>query len=117
MAHLLPPAAWEWAIDRAILLGDAAHAMPPQDESTGIALEDEILLARCLLPKQVMQGSIKEAFDAYEKLRRTRINSAYKESQEVVNSVKDTRKFGHTRKTFIIPIYLRYSRVESETFH
>jgi salicylate hydroxylase len=111
--YSLPPLG-KWATGRTILLGDAAHAMPPQGESTGIVLEDGILLARCLLRKQAMQGSIKEAFDAYEKLRRARINSAYRESQEVVNSVKDTGAFGHALKTFIIPIYLRYSRAERE---
>jgi len=111
--YSLPPFG-KWATDKTILLGDAAHAMPPQGESTGIVLEDGILLARCLLRKQVMQGSIKEAFDAYEKLRRARINSAYEESQAVVNSVKDVGAFGHTLKTFIIPIYLRYSQAQRE---
>ncbi len=93
---------------------DAAHAMPPQGESTGIVLEDGILLARCLMRQQTTQDGIKDAFNAYEKLRRTRINSAYRESQIVVNSVKDTGLFGHALKTWIIPLYLRFSRAGRE---
>jgi salicylate hydroxylase len=111
--YSLPPFG-KWSTKKVILLGDAAHAMPPQGESTGIVLEDGVLLARCLLRKQAMQGTIEEAFEAYEKLRRTRINSAYNESQQVVNSVKDAGIVGHTVKTFIIPIYLRYSRAHRE---
>ncbi|KAL9111219.1 MAG: hypothetical protein Q9227_004296 [Pyrenula ochraceoflavens] len=101
------PAGGRWATDRTILIGDAAHGMPPQGEATGIVLEDGILLARCLSQKQ---GSIKDAFNAYERLRRDRINQAFKESQSVISSVKDIGHVGHTLKTYIIPIFLWYSR-------
>ena len=111
--YSLPPFG-KWATDRVMLLGDAAHAMPPQGESTGIILEDCVLLARCLLRHQELGSRIKDAFDAYEALRRTRINAAYKESQGVVNSVRDAGRIGHVIKTLVIPIYLWLSRVTRE---
>ena len=106
--YTLPPFG-RWATERVMLLGDAAHGMPPQGESTGIVLEDGVLLARCILRKQEMGGIIKEAFNAYEALRRERINAAYRESQAVVSSVQDVGWVGHTIKMLIIPIYLCWS--------
>ena len=104
------PAGGQWATDRVMLLGDAAHAMPPQGESTGIVLEDSVLFARCLARNLVMHGSVKEAFDAYERLRRGRINTAFKESQNVVKSVKDAGWLGDELRALIVPWYLRWSR-------
>ncbi|OAX81003.1 hypothetical protein ACJ72_04658 [Emergomyces africanus] len=36
----------KWCTERIMLLGDAAHAMPPKDESAAYALDDAILFAR-----------------------------------------------------------------------
>ncbi|ETN43899.1 uncharacterized protein HMPREF1541_11030 [Cyphellophora europaea CBS 101466] len=125
----------KWATGRTMLLGDAAHAMPPQGESTGIVLEDTVLLARCLLANQLLHDSgssdsgssdsggstgkddsvtvIKEAFDAYENLRRGRITAACKESMAVVHSVAATGKWGFWLKTSIaIPIFLRLGQAK-----
>ncbi|KAL9047042.1 MAG: hypothetical protein Q9214_000283 [Letrouitia sp. 1 TL-2023] len=47
--HMLSyPAQATWAKNRVVLMGDAAHAMPPQGESTGFCIEDAILFARIL---------------------------------------------------------------------
>ncbi|KAI4213493.1 MAG: hypothetical protein LQ351_003994 [Letrouitia transgressa] len=47
--HMLSyPAQAMWAKNRVVLMGDAAHAMPPQGESTGFCIEDAILFARVL---------------------------------------------------------------------
>jgi salicylate hydroxylase len=84
----------KWATDKVMLIGDSAHAMPPQGESTGIVFEDGVLLARCLakwMETRRQEGvPVKEAFDAYEKLRRARIDIAFDESQSVVKTVQDT---------------------------
>jgi salicylate hydroxylase len=78
--------------------------MPPQGESTGIVFEDTVLFARCLTRwiEKGKPGSMKEAFDAYEALRRPRIDSAFEESKN------------HTIKTYIIPWYLWFSRTSRE---
>ena len=42
------PQGGRWAKGRVLLLGDAAHAMPPQGESTGFCIEDAVLFAHVL---------------------------------------------------------------------
>ena len=87
--------------------------MPPQGESTGIVFEDTVLFSRCLarwLEKGKPGGSPKEAFDAYEKLRRKRIETAFEESKDVVRTVSDAGVVGHTIKTYVIPWFLWWTK-------
>ncbi|KAF1971436.1 FAD/NAD(P)-binding domain-containing protein [Bimuria novae-zelandiae CBS 107.79] len=102
----------KWATERVMLIGDSAHAMPPQGESTGIVFEDGVLFARCLgrwMEKD--DGSpVKQAFDAYERLRRGRIEVAWDESQSVVKTVNDAGWLGHKIKLMIVPWYLWWTR-------
>jgi len=104
----------KWATDRVMLIGDSAHAMPPQGESTGIVFEDGVLFARCLakwMETRRQEGvPVKEAFDAYEKLRRARIDTAFDESQSVVKTVQDTPWWGHKIKMNVVPWYLWWTR-------
>ncbi|KAJ5919356.1 hypothetical protein N7466_010299 [Penicillium verhagenii] len=61
----------QWFTGRSILLGDAAHAMPPHlGQGTSMALEDVFLLSR-LLESQPIE--LADAFSLYEKIRRPRI--------------------------------------------
>nr|OQO22818.1 hypothetical protein B0A51_10051 [Rachicladosporium sp. CCFEE 5018] len=102
----------KWATDRVMLLGDAAHAMPPQGESTGIVFEDTVLFSRCLtrwIEKGKPGNNMKEAFDAYEKLRRGRIEAAFEESKDVVRTVSDAGWLGHKIKTYVIPWFLWFT--------
>lgn len=87
----------KWATERTMLLGDAAHAMPPQGEATGIVFEDTVLFARCLMRwiELGRPGELKDAFDNYERLRRERIRVAFDESQSVIKAVSDAGWFGH----------------------
>ncbi|MEQ1610268.1 MAG: FAD-dependent monooxygenase [Hyphomonadaceae bacterium] len=66
-----------WSDDRVTLLGDACHAMPPfQAQGAAMAIEDSIVLAKCLQAAGVSEESLK----TYEKLRKPRtsrvLNSA-----------------------------------------
>jgi len=110
----LPPGG-KWATDRTMLLGDAAHAMPPQGEATGIVLEDTVLFARCLARQQELgEGTLKDAFERYEGLRRARIDAAFKESQAVVKTVLDAGWVGHRIKCFVVPWFLWWTRGSRE---
>ncbi|KAE9374241.1 FAD/NAD(P)-binding domain-containing protein [Stipitochalara longipes BDJ] len=80
-----------WSRGRALLLGDAAHGMPPQGESTGLAIEDGVLLARVMA--STSEKLTQESFQAYEKTRRPRIDTAYKEAVMRWENVKDRSWF------------------------
>lgn len=61
--------------------------MPPQGESTGLAIEDGVLIARVL---SLFSGRpIQEAFGSYEKTRRPRIDKAYQDAVFRWENVKD----------------------------
>lgn len=110
----LPPGG-RWATERTMLLGDAAHAMPPQGEATGIVLEDTVLFARSLARQQELgTGTFTDAFAAYERLRRERIDAAFKESGAVVKTVQDAGWLGHTIKCFIVPWFLWFTSGKRE---
>lgn len=104
----------KWSTEKVMLIGDSAHAMPPQGESTGIVFEDGVLFARCLAKwmesKRGEGVPVKDAFEAYEKLRRPRIDVAFDESQSVVKTVQDTPWWGHKIKMNIVPWYLWWTR-------
>lgn len=91
--------------------------MPPQGESTGIVFEDTVIFSRCLtkwIEKGMPGGNPKEAFEAYEQLRKPRIATAFDESQSVLRTVSDAGWFGHKLKTYIVPWYLWYTRANRE---
>ncbi|KAF2672869.1 FAD/NAD(P)-binding domain-containing protein [Microthyrium microscopicum] len=60
--YKLPPSGVWWK-GQSVLVGDAAHAMPPQGESIGLALEDVVLLTR-VLEKHGGTQSAGEMFEA-----------------------------------------------------
>jgi len=58
-----------WSDDRVVLLGDACHPMPPfQAQGAAMAIEDAIVLAKCLQAHGVSQ----DALARYEQLRKPR---------------------------------------------
>ncbi|MEY2759760.1 MAG: hypothetical protein RIR33_3538 [Pseudomonadota bacterium] len=58
-----------WSGDRVVLLGDACHPMPPfQAQGAAMAIEDAIVLAKCLQAHGVSQ----DALTRYEQLRKPR---------------------------------------------
>ncbi|MCU1680688.1 MAG: FAD-dependent oxidoreductase [Amycolatopsis sp.] len=64
------PSTEVWSTESMVLVGDAAHAASPASvQGASMALEDSVVLAQCLrdLPK------IPDAFAAYERLRRGRV--------------------------------------------
>ncbi|PKY09273.1 FAD/NAD(P)-binding domain-containing protein [Aspergillus campestris IBT 28561] len=67
-----------WHRGRIMLLGDAAHAMPPRDESTTHALEDAIIFSRTL--SHNIGQPIANSFQEFECERRAFIDNAFDES-------------------------------------
>jgi salicylate hydroxylase len=80
--------------------------MPPQGESTGLAIEDGILLARILSCSSEM--SFQEAFQVYDRTRRARIDTAYKEAMFRWEGVKDRSWFTQKVIEWLMWVFLWY---------
>ncbi|KAI0131816.1 salicylate hydroxylase [Xylariales sp. AK1849] len=72
--YRLPPEG-AWKRGRVLLLGDAAHAMPPQGESTAFSIEDAVLLAHVLSRRDTRR--LNQLFSNSETLRRPTIYRHY----------------------------------------
>lgn len=98
----------KWCSKRTMLLGDAAHAMPPQGESTAYALEDAILFARILQHK--LDKGLDQVFLTYQDARRERINKAYDESVFGWETQKDSGWFMFVVTNWLTSTFLWWTR-------
>ena len=94
-----------WCTKRTMLLGDAAHAMPPQGESVGLALEDAVVFARCMADVQQCRD-LESAFTKYERLRRPRADEAYKQATFGWDTQKDSGWFAFQLKNWLTGWFL-----------
>lgn len=94
----------KWYSKRTILLGDAAHAMPPQGESTGYAMEDAIMFARVMGTK--LNSELDEVFATYQNIRGERINKAYDEATFGWETQKDCGWFTFLMRSWLTSIFL-----------
>ncbi|KAL2797332.1 hypothetical protein BJX66DRAFT_348946 [Aspergillus keveii] len=105
--YLLPPNG-VWHTNRVLLLGDAAHAMPPKGESIGHALEDAIKISSIL--SHYGLESVDEAFAFYERLQRKKIEDAFRVSSTGWVSNHDIGAIGARIMEWITPLYLWWTR-------
>lgn len=69
-----------WSNDSMVIIGDAAHAAAPNAaQGASMAIEDAIVLAKCLRD----QPGLRRAFAAYEELRRERVEKVVAASAEM----------------------------------
>ena len=81
--------------------------MPPQGESAGIALEDVMVFAKLASEHRTRRWP--EIFAAYERLRRGRVDAAYKEANWRWDTAKDSGWFAQTLKEWLTPAFLWWS--------
>lgn len=82
--------------------------MPPNGESVGLALEDATLFARVL---EVHAGEpMSKLFSVYEDLRRSTIDSVYKEAEFNWDGVRDKGWVAAKLLEWITPIYLWWTK-------
>jgi 2-polyprenyl-6-methoxyphenol hydroxylase-like FAD-dependent oxidoreductase len=96
------PAATTWHRDRMVLIGDAAHAPSPSSgQGASQAIESAVQLARCLrdLP-------VGEAFMAYERIRRPRIERIIAMARRT-NSSKAAGPVGRIIRDLTMPIAMK----------
>ena len=93
-----------WSTRYSILLGDAAHAMPPQGESAGIALEDAIVFGRVMSISN--DAGLPGRFAAYEMVRRPRTDEAYQQAIFGWETNKDCSWFKHKMRGWLTFVFL-----------
>jgi 2-polyprenyl-6-methoxyphenol hydroxylase-like FAD-dependent oxidoreductase len=97
------PSVPKWHRGSMILIGDAAHATAPSSgQGASMAIEDAVVLARCLrdLP------DTHEAFAAYEKLRRGRVERIVAHGARMSNS-KAAGPVGRVLRDLMMPAILK----------
>ncbi|KAJ5698191.1 hypothetical protein N7462_000196 [Penicillium macrosclerotiorum] len=109
--YVLPPNG-RWFTDRVLLLGDAAHAMPPKGESIGHAFEDAIKLS--LILSHFIDEPPKVSFTFYEKLQRKKSEDLYKVSSTGWKSKPDIGGIGSILLEWLTPLYMWWIRASSE---
>jgi 2-polyprenyl-6-methoxyphenol hydroxylase-like FAD-dependent oxidoreductase len=105
--HLMPPVP-HWHRDRMVLVGDAVHA-PSNSTGQGasLAIESGIELARALRDAP----DHRTAFDAYERLRRPRVEAITRRGART-NATKTPGPVGRRIMRTVMPIVMRRMDVE-----
>jgi 2-polyprenyl-6-methoxyphenol hydroxylase-like FAD-dependent oxidoreductase len=95
--HIMPPVP-HWSRGRMVLVGDAVHA-PSNSSGQGasLSIESAVQLARCLRDLDVPQ-----AFAAYERLRRARVEGIAAQAAKI-NRTKAPGRFGQA----VLPVLMR----------
>lgn len=86
--------------------------MPPQGESTGLALEDVVLFSRILSYHETK--SLQDMFEKYEALRRKKIDEAYEEAMFRWETVKDKGWFKMKLVEFGTPWFLWWTKASRD---
>lgn len=76
-----------WSRGRVCLIGDAAHALPPNGQGTAMAFEDAAFLVRLIVSDQAMEKGYPALFGQFEKVRRRRIEEI-KKGSKVAGAIK-----------------------------
>lgn len=93
-----------WSHGRVCLLGDAAHAMSPSaGQGAALAMEDAIVLARCLRDETEPET----AFTSYERQRRPRVTSIYKQAQRNGSGKAVSNRVSELFRDLMLPTFLR----------
>jgi 2-polyprenyl-6-methoxyphenol hydroxylase-like FAD-dependent oxidoreductase len=89
-----------WSSKRCLLLGDAAHAMPPHTgQGTSMALEDAFLLTRLL---KDASRPLSEVFRKFEEIRRPRTEKLSKRSSQRGSDRENRGPLAHRAKELAI---------------
>ncbi len=91
-----------WHDERMVLVGDAAHATSPAaGQGTSLAVEDAVVLARCLRDLPVPR-----AFAVYEGLRRARVERVVADAYRTSRS-KSPNGVGRAVRDVVMPLVMK----------
>ena len=86
--------------------------MPPQGESTGICIEDAVILSRGLMQHQ--SQSLKSIFASYESFRRQSVEVAYQQAAQRWETIKDSGWLLYQLKWLITPWFIWWTAKSRE---
>jgi 2-polyprenyl-6-methoxyphenol hydroxylase-like FAD-dependent oxidoreductase len=96
------PCGGKWSRGRVLLLGDAAHAIPPAGAAAGVVFEDAAVLGRVL----AKESEVEKAFKRFEEVRKGRIEKAWKTSTDRMEGVKRSGPLRQWFMEFFASIWL-----------
>lgn len=79
--HFSIPDIESWHRGRVCVIGDAAHALPPNGEGTVLAFEDAAFMSRLLTSNQAVDQGFSKLFSHFEVKRRERVEEIKKGSR------------------------------------
>jgi 2-polyprenyl-6-methoxyphenol hydroxylase-like FAD-dependent oxidoreductase len=93
-----------WHRGRVVLIGDAAHATSPHvGQGASLAMEDAIVLAQCLRDIQ----TVEDAFAAFERLRRDRVERLVAEARRMGNQKAPSNSVTRGLRDLVLPFFLK----------
>jgi 2-polyprenyl-6-methoxyphenol hydroxylase-like FAD-dependent oxidoreductase len=98
------PSLPRWHTGPVVLIGDAAHATSPSvGQGASLALEDAIVLARCVrdIPR------LEDAFAAYERLRRARAEKVVQVSRKTGDNKAAANPIARWIRDLMLPFFLK----------
>jgi FAD-dependent urate hydroxylase len=101
--HEMPPIP-RWHDGPVCLVGDAAHATTPHvGQGASLAMEDAIVLARCLRDIE----DTEEAFGAYERVRKERVEKVVAMARRTGNRKNPSGAVGRAFRDLVLPFFLK----------
>ena len=96
------PSVARWHRGRMVLIGDAAHATSPAaGQGSSLAMEDAVVLARCLRDRPVP-----DALESFERTRRARVERVVAQGFRT-SSAKSPPPVGRLVRDLVMPVVLR----------
>lgn len=94
-----------WYQGRAILIGDAAHAMAPHaGQGASTSMEDAMLLAKLLRDSP---GSYAQVFETFQRARQGRVNSIIEQARKYGNSKKVLSPVAVAFRDFFMRVFMK----------
>jgi 2-polyprenyl-6-methoxyphenol hydroxylase-like FAD-dependent oxidoreductase len=103
-----------WHRGPVCLIGDAAHATSPHaGQGASTALEDAIVLARCLRDLPDAEG----AFAAFERLRKDRVERIVAGARRTGNQKVPSNALTRGLRDLVLPFFLRVGAKDAERIY
>ena len=101
-----------WHKGRVCLIGDAAHALPPNGQGSAQAFEDVAIMSRLLTSDSAVAQGYENLFSEFEKARRPRIELVKQFTNKSVRQTKGTASgpWAWWAKTWAIYAFFAWNR-------